>query len=204
MKLLLTSAGITNKTIQNALEELLGNEYGELHAMYVPTAKNAESRDKGWAIRNLTQLYSLNWKEFDMLDIASVDSDYFWERIQDMDVLIWGRGDPAFLANKVKEKLSVEQIKELFDTKIHVGISAGGMFISPKAYFYGETEKQRSTTGLGVIDFYTKPHYSPDEPQDFDQYIEDGMKVYCIDDESAVKVDGDDIQVVSEGNTKRL
>ena len=38
MKLLLTSAGIQNPTIRDALVDLLGKPIGESHALAIPTA----------------------------------------------------------------------------------------------------------------------------------------------------------------------
>lgn len=41
MKLLLTSAGITNASIRDALVGLLGKPIGEASALYIPTALHA-------------------------------------------------------------------------------------------------------------------------------------------------------------------
>ena len=40
MKLLLTSSGNTNKSIENALSELLAKPFREAHLAFVPTAAN--------------------------------------------------------------------------------------------------------------------------------------------------------------------
>jgi dipeptidase E len=42
MKLLLTSAGITNKSIANALFELVGKSPEETTIVFIPTASNVE------------------------------------------------------------------------------------------------------------------------------------------------------------------
>ena len=39
MKLLLTSGGITNDSIRDALEAMLGKPIGEANALFVPTAQ---------------------------------------------------------------------------------------------------------------------------------------------------------------------
>ncbi len=46
MKLLLTSAGITNDAIAGSLAELTGKPFTELDLVFIPSAANAEGGDK--------------------------------------------------------------------------------------------------------------------------------------------------------------
>ena len=46
MKLLLTSAGIKNKTIAKALFELVGKKPADISLVFIPTASNVEKGDK--------------------------------------------------------------------------------------------------------------------------------------------------------------
>jgi hypothetical protein len=50
MKLLLTSAGLSNQTITNALTKLLGKSCNGIKLAFVHTAANVEPGDKHWLI----------------------------------------------------------------------------------------------------------------------------------------------------------
>jgi peptidase E len=56
MKLLLTSGGLTNKSIADALFELVGKRPEETSLVFIPTASNVEMGDKGWLIDDLANL----------------------------------------------------------------------------------------------------------------------------------------------------
>ncbi len=47
MDLLLTSAGLRNETLKDALRDMLGKPFGSANVVYVPTASMAESGDHG-------------------------------------------------------------------------------------------------------------------------------------------------------------
>src|SRR5471030_2199346 len=73
MKLLLTSAGITNTTIANALRELVGTPLSEATITVVPTAHHPEAGDKGWVLEeDFLKPYELGWKQFNLVDLAAV------------------------------------------------------------------------------------------------------------------------------------
>ena len=50
MKLILTSAGLSNKSIVNALLEMLDRPFSDVNLAFIPTAANVEEGDKGWLI----------------------------------------------------------------------------------------------------------------------------------------------------------
>lgn len=62
MKLLLTSAGITNESIKEALLSLLPKKIKECNLAFIPTAANVESGDKGWMIEDLNNLQKIGFK----------------------------------------------------------------------------------------------------------------------------------------------
>lgn len=50
MKLLLTSAGVTNQSIADSLIELVGKNPGDIKIGFIPTAKNIESNNAPWRV----------------------------------------------------------------------------------------------------------------------------------------------------------
>jgi Peptidase family S51 len=69
VKLLLTSAGLRNQTLRQALHDLLGKPFASANIVYVPTASLAEPGDHGWFIADLNRLHGLGWREFDILEL---------------------------------------------------------------------------------------------------------------------------------------
>lgn len=71
MKLLLTSAGFTNKSIARACEELTKKPLKKLKLAYIPTAMNVEEGNKDWYIKDLSRCLKL-FKEVDIVEISGL------------------------------------------------------------------------------------------------------------------------------------
>ena len=56
MKLLLTSSGNTNKSIEKALQELLGKPFSTANIVFIPTAANVEDDTSGWLEKDIINL----------------------------------------------------------------------------------------------------------------------------------------------------
>ena len=82
MKLLLTSAGLTNQTIVKALDELVGKPLDQLKIAFIPTAANLEEGDKGWLIDDLRRLSFLKFKEIDIVDISALPKEIWLKRLK--------------------------------------------------------------------------------------------------------------------------
>src|ERR1700743_1765041 len=105
MKLLLTSAGISNTSIGNALVELLGKPVSEANALFVPTAIYVMPAG-GVIVRKVicgtlgAPFCELGWKSLGLLELTALPSikREVWEGVlRDTDVLLVGGGDCQFL-----------------------------------------------------------------------------------------------------------
>src|SRR6202000_2230900 len=102
MKFLLTSAGIKNTSIHDALVDLLGKPIAESSALIIPTAIYAFSGGAGsaWRIiagRAASPLCELGWKSLGVLELTalpSIDKKLWIPMVQQTDVLLVGGGDP--------------------------------------------------------------------------------------------------------------
>src|SRR3990167_5098036 len=97
MKLLLTSAGFTNKTIVNGLRSLMDKPFEKLNLVYIPTAANVEVGDKGWLIDDLYRTKSIGFKSVDIVDISVVSDEVREPRIKQADILMFGGGNTFHL-----------------------------------------------------------------------------------------------------------
>src|SRR3989344_3170303 len=97
MKLLLTSAGITNNSIAKTLFDLVGKKSEETSVVFVPTASNVEIGDKDWLIDDLVNLQKQNFKSIDIADISAVPEKIWRPKFETADVLFFEGGDEYYL-----------------------------------------------------------------------------------------------------------
>lgn len=216
MKLLLTSKGITNPSIAKALGELLGKPFKKSRVAYIPTAGYSEPGDKGWIEEEMDTLHKLGFLSFDVVDISKVAKDIWLPLFEKADVLAFGGGSVEYLLGWLEKSGVKDVLPDLLKTRVYAGFSAGSMVTvkhvslsKTSMLYYEQTGKLQNAEGLGFVDFEIRPHLnSPSFPNVRPKYLENLAKenptpFYALDDNSAVKVDGDNISVVSEGEWKK-
>jgi dipeptidase E len=105
MKLLLTSAGIQNTAIHDALAELLGKPIAESSALFIPTAIYPFPGGAGRAWQAIcgkarSSLCGLGWKSLGVLELTALPSiaEEVWvPMVQETDALLVGGGDVLYL-----------------------------------------------------------------------------------------------------------
>src|ERR1035437_4187717 len=213
MKLLLTSAGITNKTIADALIDLVGKKAEEINLAFIPTAANVEGHDKGWFIDNLYQLKQQKYKRIDIVDISALPKWNWQSRLETADVLFFSGGVTSHLMHWVEESGLKELLPELLKTRAYVGVSAGSIIVSPtlalsnkeKILWYKEKFGYEAKTGLNFIDFYIRPHLNaPYQLKSREEFLKETAKeipqtIYALDAQMALKVVNGKVEVVGEG-----
>jgi dipeptidase E len=217
MKLLLTSAGIKNAGIHDALLGLLGKPIAECDALCIPTASYGHApRGFGGAYRFITgqattPMCELGWKSLGVLELTalpSLDRETWVPVVEEADVLLVNGGDALYLAHHMRLSGLADLLPSL--ETLWVGLSAGSMVMTPRI---GEDfVTWRPPTGgdetLGVVDFSIFPHVDhPDLPENTmaaaEQWAAElGIPAYAIDDDTAIKVVDGTVDVVSEGHWK--
>ena len=220
MKLLLTSAGIKNASIRDALLELLGKPIADAHALCIPTAGYGHPHGTpGGAWRFVagqeprTPMCELGWKSLGVLELTALPSigQERWESwVRQADVLLVNGGDALYLCHWMRQSGLADLLQSLPEI-VWVGLSAGSMVMTPRV---GEDfiETKPPITGedraLGVVDFSIFPHLDhPSLPENTMAAAEKwaaglGGPAYAIDDDTALKVVDGTVEVVSEGHWK--
>ena len=93
MKLLLTSSGITNKSIEKALLKLLGKSFRDSHLIFIPTAANTESGNNSWLTKDINNFKKLGFKTFNVIDISKISKDIWLSNFKNADILVFGGGN---------------------------------------------------------------------------------------------------------------
>jgi dipeptidase E len=216
MKLLLTSAGVKNASIADALARMLGKPIAEASALVIPTAAYpAGGPAAAWRIVSgcaMSPLSEIGWKSLGLLELTalpSLDAAQWIPTVRETDALLVGGGDPLYLAYWLRRSGVADVLPSLQDT-VWVGVSAGSLVAAPHL---GQvmSDWQSPTAGveaLGLVDFGIFPHLdNPDMPEfglaDADRWAA-GLDVpgYAIDDQTAVTVIDGEVAVVSEGHRK--
>jgi dipeptidase E len=212
MKLLLTSAGVTNQKIADALFELVGKKPSETTITFVPTASNIEEGDKSWLIDDLNNLKNLNLKALEIADISAVPKSFWLSSFRRADVLFFSGGNTYHLMEWINKTGFKDELLELLKTKVWAGISAGSMVTGKKLELtlskvvYGEDmEKNEDMDALGFVDFIFLPHLNSSYfPRLRRGIIDNVMKgrnerLYALDDQMALKISDGQIEVVGDG-----
>lgn len=217
MKLLLTSAGLSNETIVKALSDLVGLPNDKIHIAFIPTAANVEDGSKEWLIDDYSNIKKQNYGFIDIVDISALPKDIWLPRIKKANVIFVGGGNTFYLVSWLTKSGLEEVLPELLKTRVYVGISAGSMAAtvnlrmstSQKSY----SEKVfplKDDRGLGFVNFHVRPHLNSEHfPKLRIKFIGEIAKeipepVYAIDDNTAVVVNDNKIEVVSEGTWKKF
>jgi len=221
LKLLLTSAGVKNPSIRNALVDLLGKPIEEASALCIPTASyghpNVGPGTGPWRFvsgKSELPMVDLGWKSVGLLELTalpSIDRERWVPVVQAADVLLVNGGDALYLAHWLRESGLADLLPTLTET-VWVGLSAGSMVLTPRigADFVGWQPPTGDDTTLGLVDFHICPHLAPDgmpgnsmaEAEAWAATI--AGPAYAVDDETAFVVVDGKVDVVSEGQWKLM
>jgi dipeptidase E len=219
LKLLLTSAGIKNQSMRDALVDLLGKPVTESNALCVPTATYANTNGAQGSWRFITgnattPMNELGWKSLGVLELTalpSIDVERWTTWVNDADVLLVNGGDALYLSYWMKQSGFADLMPSLNDM-VYVGLSAGSMVMAPHIGedFVGWRPPSGGDETLGVVDFAIFPHLDhPDLPEntlaDAEQWAASlAIPAYAIDDQTAIQVVDGIVEVISEGHWKKL
>jgi dipeptidase E len=135
MRALLTSAGIKNSSIHDALVDLLDKPIADSNALVIPTAVYPFPSGAGMAWRAIcgkaaSPLCELGWKSLGVLELTAlphIEEAAWVPAVRDADaLLVWG-GDPLFLANWMRRSGLTGLLPTLRSEAVYVGVSAGSI-----------------------------------------------------------------------------
>ena len=154
MKALLTSSGIKNRSIHDALVDLLDKPIAESNALFIPTAIYPFPGGPRMAWQAIcgkasSPLAELGWKSLGVLELTalpSIDEAAWVPTVRDADaLLVWG-GDPLFLANWMRRSGLTGLLPTLRSEAVYVGVSAGSI-AAASTFVETYTEPPRGNDG---------------------------------------------------------
>lgn len=216
MKLLLTSAGVKNPSIRQALVDLLGKPVEEADALCIPTAGYGHPMGTpagAWRFitgNATTPMCELGWKSLGVLELTalpSIGADRWEPWVRQADILLANGGDALYLSHWMRESGLADLLPALED-KVWAGLSAGSMVMTPRIGqdFIGWEPPSGTDETLGLVDFSLFPHL--DHPALPENTMADAERwaatlpnpAYAIDDDTAITVTNGTTQIISEGH----
>ena len=219
MKLLLTSAGIKNASINDAMLEMLGKPIAECAALCIPTASYGHAPGgihgsyRFITGQASTPMCELGWSSLGVLELAALptlDRASWVPAVEETDVLLVNGGDALYLAHHMVASGLADLLPTL--DAVWVGLSAGSMVMTPRI---GDDFKvwdppEGGDRALGLVGFSIFPHLDhPMLPENTMTAAEQwaaglGNPAYAIDDDTAIAVTDETVEVISEGTWRRL
>ena len=219
MKLLLTSSGISNTSIHDALVDLLGKPIAESSALCIPTGVQPFPGGPAHVYQFISgttrnPMCGLGWKSLGVLELTalpSIKKEYWMSAVQETDaLLVWG-GSPLYLCYWMRQSGLADLLPSLRPDMVYVGTSGGAMVATPD--FGGATYDDSdpltgSDKALGLVDFSLYPHLDREDMPDtslanIEQWAARlSVPAYAIDDQTAIKVVDGTVEIVSEGHWK--
>jgi dipeptidase E len=221
MRLLLTSAGVKNQTIKDALVDMLGKPIADASALCIPTAGYGHpwvTPQGAWRFisgQDELPMCDLGWKSVGVLELTalpSIDRERWVSWVRETDVLLVNGGDAVFLCHWMRQSGLADLLPSLGET-VWVGLSAGSMVMTPRIgedFVQWQPPAGGDDSTLGVVDFSIFPHLDhPALPENTMAHAEKWAATipgpaYAIDDETAIRVTDGAVEVVSEGHWKLL
>lgn len=219
MKLLLTSGGITNASIRNALVNLLGKPISESTALFIPTAVYAIPG----AIKNIRkqigtagdEFSDLGWKSWGVLELTTLPTleEKMWlPLLESTDALLVGGGDCQYLVGHLQQSGLKDRLPSLLKKIVWIGQSAGSMIMTSYGTTYGHhTFAPETPKCFGFLDFAILPHldhkmFPNNSLEKLErQALQIPVPTYLLDDQSALKItDSGLLEVISEGHWKLI
>ena len=226
MKLLLTTNGLSNSTLEQIFLEMVGSR-PNLKVAMIPTAGDPiewvpDSADSKKFIAKLTGELNVKsgkeylWykeKGFDVV-IADLKQDpkNLREKLETADIIDVGGGDVNYLLDWAKQAKLDTYLKNILDRDVlYVGASAGSMLLNPDIGFtWWEPNDEADHVGLGIVDFMFQPiHGESDESttqmklverkKHLQSLVKYPWKIYLVKDGQAIRVLGEEIEHIGPG-----
>ncbi len=224
MKLLLTSAGISNASIERALVEMLGKPISESRALYVPTGMYPFRSGGQGVVRSLSDespnpLCQLGWQSlglFELSTLTTIKRDHWVQDLLEADALLVYGGNVLYLKYWMQKSGFADLFEQMQD-KVYVGVSAGSIVmtghncdIESNLEVLPDIEEmtKHGEKGLGLVDCALWVHLNNPNPI-FEDHTSANIErwsqnipsvTYAIDDQTAIRVVDGKLDVISEGH----
>ncbi|MGE5041474.1 MAG: Type 1 glutamine amidotransferase-like domain-containing protein [Candidatus Levyibacteriota bacterium] len=210
MKFFLTSNGLKGQ-LTDIFVTLLKKPASENSVAFDITAAYGEEDNPTWFEKFKDQLRQQGVINIQDLDLRNKNQEQVEEMLSTKDIIFVNGGNTFFLLDCMRKAGFEKALKKfLSEDKLYIGVSAGGIVVTPTIAIAGVEPGDANNigmqdfTGLSMVDFEFSPHVpdmvSYDSVENFSKTTP--HKVYAVDDYAAVLVQDDKVSVIGDGKYK--
>lgn len=210
MKFLLTSNGLKGK-LAGIFPTLLRKPASENSVAFDITAAYGDEDNPTWFEKFKDQLRQQGIINIEDVDLRNKNQKEIEETFDRSDIIFVNGGNTFFLLDWMRKSGFDKALKKfLSEDKLYVGVSAGGIVVTPSISIAGvepgdpNNIGMQDFTGLNIVDFEFSPHV-PDMVtfESVEEYSKTTPnKIYAVDDYSAVLVQDNKASVIGDGKCK--
>lgn len=222
MRMLLTSNGLSERVVLDALRDLVDRPLSEVRIVVVIDGILGFPGDSSTLVEHLESLRSIGWAEFDVASLFAGPRELVESRLRSADVILGYGGSNTWLAHAWTKTGLAPALRELIEQKVYVGWSAGSMIFTRALPSWGQIFDDQSELdmfGLAAVDpavplfdWIFLGHLGADwmspgaEARAARAAARSGATVWFIDDASALVIrdPAEDPVVVSAGTWMRI
>ncbi|MEK6874923.1 MAG: Type 1 glutamine amidotransferase-like domain-containing protein [Nanoarchaeota archaeon] len=203
-KLLLTSTGLSNKTLVQAFLELISKPVVTITVLFIPTASQSHV-ELEYVKESKQELFDLGVRK-DHLKVLQLDHTVTLEDVDDVDVIYVCGGNTFYLLDRMRKSRFDTVVKSLVAKDVvYIGVSAGSIVAGPSIEIAGmgippdeNDVAMNDFTGLGLVDFVVTPHYCKAEKEMVQRYKKvSKYEVVTLTDSQGIVVEGKRRRLVS-------
>jgi len=210
MTLLLTSNGLKGK-LADIFPTLLRKPASENFVAFDITAAYGEEENPTWFEKFKDHLRQQGITNIEDVDLRSKSQKEIEDIFDRSDIIFVNGGNTFFLLDCMRKTGFEKALKKfLSEDKLYVGVSAGGIVVTPTIAIAGvepgdpNNIGMQNFTGLNIVDFEFSPHV-PDmvSYESVEEYSKTTHnKIYSVDDYAAVLVQDNKVSIIGDGKYK--
>jgi dipeptidase E len=206
MKLLLTSAGLSQETTRTKLLHMVGKKPGEVLVGHIPTAADPEI-DKWYIQTEIDEIIKLGMN-LTNIDLKEETYSSLKDKLSACDVVYVNGGNTFYLLDWVRRSGFDQAIVEFINQgKVYMGASAGSIIMGPDigcSGWFADWDKNlpglTDLAGLKIIPYAIIPHFTEALRTDLKAKVREiHYPVKILTDNQAIALDGDHEELVGGG-----
>lgn len=211
MKLLLTSAGLSNLAIKNRLLQLVGKDPKNVTVAFIPTAADPE-QDKWFVQSAIDEIKEIGMQLF-TVDLKEENEQSLKEKLTKCDAVYVNGGNTFYLLDWVRKSGFDKAVEDLISQeKIYIGTSAGSILVGPDisiSGWYPSWDKNivglKDLAGLNLVPFAISPHFVEAERKVLvEKSKEINYPIIALTDKQAMVVQDNEQELIGEGEPVTL
>ena len=210
MKLLLTSAFLSNEEIKQKFLELAGKKPKDISVAFIPTA--ADPEENKWFVEKDREIMRKTGLKFTDLDLKNKNKERLEKELVNKDAIIVEGGNTFYLLYWIRKSGFYRVLKDFLKRgKLYVGISSGSYVTCPNIEMATWKHQDRNRVGLkdlkalNLVPFLISVHYEPKYKPILEKEVpKANYPVKILTDNQALSVINGKVKLIGTGKEVKI